>query len=116
MKPNSDRVEELQQRAAADLQAVMGRVFLAHELSGYMGDDGCDTVFLHFDPPAKVRVVDGITDRWNDEWLDSMWNVDLVEPHPDIPPGSRLSVYGISYSLGGKTEGSRLLGVARPLQ
>lgn len=113
--PREERIKQLERITASDLTAIQGGTFLAHALQGYLGPDSSDYVALVLDPPARVRVTGGETDVWNDRtWLDTLWDVEVVQPHPDIPAGSRLWTDGISYSLDGKSQESGLVGVARP--
>jgi hypothetical protein len=101
--------EEAEQRAQQDFEAVRGKVLLVHEVDGFNSDG--DTTWVRLRTPARVRV--GPTDpqdiiRWMDEkWLDPIWNVSLVEPHPQLTDIRSLWMYGNSYSLDGGTEPGR---------
>jgi hypothetical protein len=104
---------ELESIARADYKAVSGGVFLAHSLTGYLGDSQ-DTTDICPAVPAKVRIIGGPILCWHDDWLDPLWDIELAEPHPSIPEGSSMWVSGICYSTKGETECSDLVGVERP--
>ena len=101
--------EELEKWAFEDYAEVLGKPILVSELTGYVGDNNVD---FNLDPPAKVRVVSTSADsirHWNDDWLDPYWELELLEPHPQLARFSARSLYmfGDSYSLDGKYQPAR---------
>lgn len=55
--------------------------------------------------PAKIVVCETPEEkvvRWDcKDMLSSTWNVELLEPHPDVPPGAALSIHGNAYTVRG---------------
>lgn len=89
--------EEAIRRAEEEFERVLDKTLLVDHLVGYIGYG--DAIDFYPDPPARVRVVDGTLDHWLDEWLDPYWDVELVEPHPDIPEeADSFWMYGTSYN------------------
>jgi hypothetical protein len=97
--------------ARHDLEAVRGRVFLARDVDGFVGDD---SVHFELEPPAKVRVIGGQITHWVDDWIDPYWDIELVVPHPQLVGVRSLWCAGICYRLNGERERSDLVGVERP--
>src|SRR5262245_13193775 len=99
--------EEIEKLALDDYEQVLGRVIWVSELSGYRNDDSLE---LYVKPPAKVKVVSTMKDsilHWNDGWLDPYWELELVEPHPQLEGIRSLYMFGDSYSLTGRMEPAR---------
>lgn len=83
------RVPELEARATADHKAVAGRMFSVTEINGYGGypDSPDDSDYFKLDNPIVVRVRQKPTKddllRWQDEWLDPIWEVDVISGLPE---------------------------------
>ena len=87
----------------ADYEAVRGKVFLATYVHGYRDGNG-DSIDGQLSHPATVRVVESNDlARWMDGFIDPLWSVELVEPHPELSGAHGLYVYGTSYGLDGTT-------------
>ena len=108
---NADRCRALEARAQQDYRAVHGKVLLVHEVYGL--DRNNDSAELTLRTPARVRVIETppeMITRWVDEnWLDPIWDLALVEPHPDLEQAGIDSpwMYGTSYSMDGQTGPAR---------
>jgi hypothetical protein len=87
---------ECEQRARIDLALNLGCVFLVSAVTGYRGDDQADVCL---DPPARMRVVGGTPWHWTcDDWLDPDWDMDLVDPHPQLEGMGAFWVGAVSYN------------------
>lgn len=91
---------EAHEKVKADYQAVLGRVILVRELTGYKDDSSHD---FRLDPSVKARVVqtreDDLFHCVDREWIDPYWNLELAEPDPQLEGYSSLWMYGTSYSM-----------------
>lgn len=101
---------DLERRVLAEYEQHLGRVIAVSSVCGYIGTDSVD---IHLDTPALVRVVK--TDpqsvvRWMDDWLDPQWDVELVEPHPALKGVDSLWVYATSYHPDESPESGDILG------
>ena len=100
MSDNIEGYNVFELRAMDDYDKVKGRVILASRLTGCIGDSCCASVHS-FDPPIAVRVVEGrVTMCWCGNWLDTCWDVTIVDTlHPQLPAGGLQAcyVYGTSY-------------------
>lgn len=99
--------EAAEARATAEYDALVGKDVRVTAISGYRDDDNCHDLTL--DPPALVRINQTSDDdikRWIDEWLDPVYNVTVVEPHPQIAADMRSCwIHGTSYNRKtGKTQ------------
>ena len=78
------------------------------------------TVYRRLSRPARVRVCETPRERML-QWackdvLSSVWHVELLESHPDIPAGAALSMHGNAYTAEGRVfHGDRLAGKNRRL-
>lgn len=97
-----------EERAVADGRRVAGRRLLVGRVYGYEGEYGNDVVERFCVPPA-VMVVEDVVLRWQGEWLDPVWDVRLVEPHPELEGIRSMWVYGHSYSIDGRAAPSGYL-------
>lgn len=101
--------QELEQAAVADYTRLLGKVVPVFHISGYIGEDStdlsCSGVVVRI-LPSPLEQVAG---RWMDEWLDPIYEVELVE-RGNLPEGFRSPwIYGTSRSLTGLTDGSDLI-------
>jgi hypothetical protein len=84
----------------ADYKAVLGRQILVAELNGYVDDDLHD---FSLASSALVKVVgtdkQDLFHQVDREWIDPYWNLELLEPHPDLKDARSLWMFGTSYSL-----------------
>jgi hypothetical protein len=95
----------IEQRAMADYAAACGQEFLVESVSA---QSGLTSVDILCEPPAHVRVVSTSPEfltRWNGNWLDPRWNVEVVTPHPALEKVAGVWVFGASYHAEGAVEG-----------
>lgn len=95
---------EIEAWAFGDYEEVLGKTIFVTFVTGYVGND---TVDFSLKKPAKVKVVKTSREsilHWNGEWLDPYWELELVEPHPELKEGRSFWMFGDSYSLDGKYE------------
>lgn len=108
--PSAAAIEAIVQ---ADYERYLGQEVLVHRICGYVADDSVD---MDLDPPAKVRIEKTSTTslaRWIDEWCDPLYEVTLVQPHPQLAEVRSLWIYGQSYHIDGKqVEASDIVGEA----
>ena len=96
---------KLEEKVIAEHAAAVGKVLLAHCVTGYIGDTD-EQIDAWFDPPIRVRVEPMLPEQgllnWTDEeWLDPYWDVEVIDTtHPNLPPVGLRScwVYGTSYN------------------
>jgi len=101
---------EVEAAVLTDYEAVAGKIVLAHSLSGYNESDVSGEYSLN--PPAIVRIVpvknpekDTCILRWmDDEHCDPFYDIQLMEPHPDLTGKGSFWGYGISRSINGSIE------------
>lgn len=105
--------QETEALANRDYQAHKGKIILANVVSGYLGDDGCDSGDYYFNPPIAVRIVrqdiaDCQRNHWtDDQHLDPYWDVDIIDlEHPQLPKEGLRStwIFGISYPEDSRSE------------
>ena len=110
-----DRHAVIEARVMADYRAHVGREVLVRTVSGYVG---MDSVEVHLDPPARMRIdstPETAVKRWCDDWCDPYWDVTLVEPHPQLVDVRSMWMHGPSHHLDGiRSEGSDLAVDATP--
>lgn len=107
----------MESRAVADYRAAAGKVFWTHVVTGYgawpESPDDSDTFRL--DKPILVRVSATLMDHrssredvlhWNDEWLDPIWEVDILSGLPSHMVG----MYGRFTFVDGLFSYNRLTG------
>ncbi len=112
-------VEEL---VVSDYKAVDGKVILAEEV--YCGSTEGDCDWRYFNPPliAKIlhydeRGIDQDVKRWMDkENCDPIYDVRILESHPDFPDAKNGHVYGISRSTDGKVDPPRFVVASDDIQ
>lgn len=99
--------ESLEVQALLEHTDHIGRVILVSEIEGYCGND---SVSVDLDPPAMVKVCRTNTNdviRWIDNWLDPVWDVTLVVPHPQLENVRSLWVHATSRNTDGSVEPGR---------
>ncbi|PRD96816.1 hypothetical protein C6P88_02590 [Burkholderia contaminans] len=92
----------IEARVVADYQHMLGKTVLVRVVSGYRGSDSVD-IRLH--PPAKVRIAtteEASLKHWNDDWCDPYWEVEVVEPHPQLVGIRSTWISGSCYHLNGQ--------------
>ncbi len=98
----SPSVAAIEATVRTDYERYLGQEVLVHRICGYVADDSVD---LDLDPPARVRIektsATSLT-RWIDAWCDPLYEVTLVQPHPQLVEVRSLWIYGQSYHLDGK--------------
>lgn len=100
--------EEIELRVLAEHRRLVGTEILVAEVTGFVDED---QVEFFLDPPARMRVEAGFDAvvRWmDDEWCDPIWDVKLIEPHPQLAHARSFWMYGTSYSTHGSTEPARM--------
>jgi hypothetical protein len=95
--------KEIEDRCWEDYQEHAGKISLVTLVFAYINDD-CHEIFL--DAPIRVRIWDklqrdSILNWTTDEWCDSSWDVELLEPNEKLDKASSLFIDGISRSTTG---------------
>jgi hypothetical protein len=131
-RSTAERVDQASAQALADFAASKGSVVQVTRLRAVV--DG-RAVSLSLSRPVRVRVLDTprdlLLERSCKDLVTPTWNVALLERHPDVPAGARLSVHPRSYGSDGRlrqgdvcraqdaratgTVGRLLAAVAKPL-
>ena len=92
-------MQKYYEKAEQDHREHVGKILEVKHVQGYVNDD---SVEANCNPPAKVRVLPCThpedLKHQVDEWLDPYWDVELVEPHPELEGVRSLWIYGISYN------------------
>ncbi|PLZ04343.1 hypothetical protein CY652_01335 [Burkholderia sp. WAC0059] len=108
-------VPVLEQRALDEYRRQCGKVAIVHRLCI---ESASGQTYPWLSQPARVRVCETPRTKilqWVcKDMLSSVWNVELVEHHPDIPRGARLSMHGTSYTAKGKVFRGDLVATAAP--
>ena len=99
---------ELERKALHDYEDYVGEVLIVNLINGFTGHpDSGDSTEWELKTPVRVRVTNtdqrDIT-RWNNEFIDPIWNVELVEPSEELKNGRNFWVHGISYSINGEVQ------------
>jgi hypothetical protein len=92
--------DAIEAKVLADYVEVKNRVLSVYCLQGY---SGCHSVDFMLETPAVVRVIQTAPDsllRWQDDWCDPYWDLDLVCPHPELKTARSFWMSGHSYELG----------------
>ena len=95
--------EEVEAKARAEYEAHLGKEVEVKAITCYANFSTFD---IALDPPAKVRVEKTRTEdvlRWMDEHLDPVWDVTLLQPHPQLENMESFWIYATSYTLDGST-------------
>jgi hypothetical protein len=107
---NQDRqraVEKIEALILADYNALEGKVVEVSAICGFRGDDSVD---INLQPPAKVKIdrtSNTSLKRWIDDWCDPVYEVTLVEPHPQLEDVRSFWIHGLSRNINGtSTEAS----------
>src|SRR5271166_1465787 len=77
-------------KARQDYAAHLGKLLRVEVIFGYRADDNSHEI--HLRTPALVRVTetpDSDVARICDDCVDPYWNVEVVEPGPDVPSDLR---------------------------
>ena len=97
MRITEEKQAELEAKAVADFKAMVGEIITVTSVTGYDDHDNSQDFYGEF----KVKVTstpESDIRHWCDEFLDPYWNVDIVEPVPDVLKGCRsFWTYGPSY-------------------
>ena len=105
----------IEAKVMKDYAHYLGKDVLVHRICGFVGDDSTD---IELSPPAKVRVQatsEQSLKRWIDGWCDPLYEVALVENHPQLNGVRSLWIHGPSLHLNGKqTEVSDIVSIAEP--
>ena len=103
----------IEARVMKDYAHYLGKDVLVKGICGFVGDDSTD---VELSPPAKVRVEatsEQSLKRWIDGWCDPLYEVTLVENHPQLNGMRSLWIHGPSLHLNGKqTEASDIVSIA----
>lgn len=98
-----------------DYAHYLGKDVLVNRICGFVGDDSVD---IELSPAAKVRAEatnEQSLKRWIDGWCDPLYEVALVEDHPQLNGVRSLWIHGPSLHLNGKqTEASDIVEIAEP--
>lgn len=104
------RKEKIEAKVLADYQKLVGTVVEVAAICGYRLDDSVD---ISLTPPAKVRIEptsNTSLNRWIDDWCDPVYEVTLVEPHPQLTDLRSFWIHGLSRHINGvSTEASDIV-------
>jgi hypothetical protein len=107
-----DMTAQAQAKAKADYDELIGKVILVGTIDGYMNE--IDQVVIDLDPPAVMRIVpyddvsrpSHVDGRWMDDVLDPVYDVELLEPHPQLEGVRSMWIYGRSWTEKAEPTGS----------
>lgn len=103
----------IEAKVMKDYAHYLGKDVLVNRICGYVGDDSTD---IELSSPAKVRVEttsEQSLKRWIDGWCDPLYEVSLVEDHPQLNGVRSLWIHGPSLHLNGKqTQASDIVSMA----
>lgn len=91
---------ELERKALADYAALYLTIVETKTINGYRGQE---SVELHLETPAKFRILETPHSdilHWNDDYLDPMYNAELVEAHPELANVRSFWINGASRKIG----------------
>ena len=89
----------IEARVLTDYQHMLDKTVLVRVVSGYRGNDSVD---IRLNPPAKVRITrteEASLKHWDDDWCDPYWEVEVVEPHPQLEGIRSTWISGNCYHL-----------------
>ena len=94
--------DEVNARIMAQYHDVLGKVVLVFDVGGHVDED---SEFVECEPPLVARVVETRRDRllrWmDDKSCDPCFDLEILEPHPDLPDGLTSPwAYGRGYTDG----------------
>lgn len=104
--------EDLEAKAAAEFHAHLGKILrVTGWIFGFEDEDSQDwKVDLQtFPAGVRVRVMPTPQDelaRWNDDWLDPVWNVELIDVQDNMKEGRSFTIHGTSFNEDGRIEKS----------
>lgn len=108
MKEVSSKVA-LEAQARREYQALLGKCVSVWALSGYVGDDSVDKKLKE---PVRVRIErtsDDCVCRWNDGWLDPVYEVTVLGEHQEVGTIRSAWIYGTCRHPDGSVESSDLV-------
>lgn len=99
-KPSVGTRKGAEDEALADYEAALGTEIQVAEITGYRDDRSVD---VRLDRPIRVRVTQSSFQHdvlhWNDDFLDPIWNVELVDRPRELEGLSNFWVFGPSYRV-----------------
>jgi hypothetical protein len=96
MKPAPTQ-KDLEELAYADFQHFVGKAYEVTVILGYVGEDSVERILS---TPAKVIIQDSPASQmmsWCDGWLDTNYDVELAELHPELTDLRSMWIGGHSY-------------------
>lgn len=105
-------MEELEAKAHAEFLAHHGKVLrVTGYIFGFEGEDSNDWKVNTEAFPLGIRVRVENTEKcdienWNDDWLDPIWNVELLDLPDEMANGRNFWIHGTSFNTDGRIEKS----------
>lgn len=102
-------MKDIEQKALADFEALVGKVVLVGVVQGYR-DERSEEISLAAPVFARILPYDerGLREdvvRWMDhDVIDPVYDIEVLSKHPDIEGLSSTFVYGKTYFADGRTE------------